>query len=694
MAQLKDLIVNGASRLVGDAFANKIQITTIAAPTSSGGSTYGTGTDGQVLKSNGTSVYWATLGTMASAAASDYVLKSGDTMTGKLTVVGNGSSAFNDYGIHFTNNSRIGENSSGGLGIYAPDKVYIRPGSSTTPGSYGLEVTTTGITVGNSDIIFATGSYASTANGVSFKDGSTIVGHIGMDNALGIYSKNDIAIRPGSGSIATTDGFNISTTAITPKKDATMNIGTSSYKFANIYGTLKGNADTASAVPLSGVTGAIDLQAIEALEGTSGLLRKTAADTWSLDTNDYITGMTILSYKHSTWNDFITAYNSNRVVYCRASSNTDPGNGSQSRLAFMAYVNNATTPTNVEFQYYRSVATHTQSQQGDQVFVYKLDSSSGWSVTTREASVKVAYDNGITGTYSNGVMTLKHANTAITAQNTQAVYPIKIDAYGHITGYGASPTTLSGYGITDAVTNVAYDSSTHNITKTINGTTSDVVVMPIIAGTGTRAAIGGVTSGTNACIASGADSFAFGYKNTASGGGSVAFGSGCICSGTDCFSIGYQNTVSANYSNALGFYNVITQSGSVAIGAGLKVSSQFQNVIGTYNIEDTNSTYCLIIGNGEADDARSNALTVDRYGNLSCGAINTYTLAAACAKGVDTSITAGSSSTNLPTTAAVVNFMQGNSLPSVTSTDNGKVLTVVNGAWAAANLPIYNGSVT
>ena len=33
-------------------------------------------------------------------------------------------------------------------------------------------------------------------------------------------------------------------------------------------------------------------------------------------------------------------------------------------------------------------------------------------------------------------------------------------------------------------------------------------------------------------------------------------------------------------------------------------------------------------------------------------------------------------------------------LPSVTSSDNGKILTVVNGAWAAASLPIYNGGVS
>lgn len=33
------------------------------------------------------------------------------------------------------------------------------------------------------------------------------------------------------------------------------------------------------------------------------------------------------------------------------------------------------------------------------------------------------------------------------------------------------------------------------------------------------------------------------------------------------------------------------------------------------------------------------------------------------------------------------------SLPSVTISDNGKVLTVVSGAWAAAELPIYDGTV-
>ena len=121
------------------------------------------------------------------------------------------------------------------------------------------------------------------------------------------------------------------------------------------------------------------------------------------DLKDAKARMVILSYGSSTWNDFIDAYTNNTVVYCRASSNSNPASGSQTRLAFMAYVNNAATPTEVEFQYYRSVSSHTDSQQGDQVYVYKLQSNGTWSVTTRDAFTKVIAGTGLTSTFSTGV---------------------------------------------------------------------------------------------------------------------------------------------------------------------------------------------------------------------------------------------------------------------------------------------------
>lgn len=163
-----------------------------------------------------------------------------------------------------------------------------------------------------------------------------------------------------------------------------------------------------TSVPVSSVnskTGAVVLTASEvgALPDDTFIPTKTSD---LINDSDFMSGMTILLYGHSTWQDFITAYTKKHVVYCRASSQSNPATGSQTRLAFMAYVNNADSPTEVEFQYYRSVSTHTTSQQGDQVYIYKLTSAGTWTVTVREASVKVAAGTGITGTYSRGTMTL------------------------------------------------------------------------------------------------------------------------------------------------------------------------------------------------------------------------------------------------------------------------------------------------
>ena len=118
------------------------------------------------------------------------------------------------------------------------------------------------------------------------------------------------------------------------------------------------------------------------------------------------TGLTVLSYGNSTWNDFITAHQTNSIVYCKASSGNNPASGTQGRLAFMAYLNSFSSPTEVEFQYYRSVSSHTDAQQGDQVFIYKLSKTDGWSYTTRNTFTKIAAGTNMTSSYSNGVLTL------------------------------------------------------------------------------------------------------------------------------------------------------------------------------------------------------------------------------------------------------------------------------------------------
>ena len=63
-------------------------------------------------------------------------------------------------------------------------------------------------------------------------------------------------------------------------------------------GTIKlysGASEYALTAPLSGISGADDLKAIEAIGETTGLLKKTAANTWTLDTSNYVTSSGITS---------------------------------------------------------------------------------------------------------------------------------------------------------------------------------------------------------------------------------------------------------------------------------------------------------------------------------------------------------------------------------------------------------------
>lgn len=158
----------------------------------------------------------------------------------------------------------------------------------------------------------------------------------------------------------------------------------------------------------------------------------------------------------NAWAKFIAAYNAGSIVYCRASSNANPATGSQTRKAFMAYVNNATNPTNVEFQYVRSQSSKSDSQQCDQVFVYKLTNASGgtWSVESRDMATKINVNSTLTKTYSSGAnasMTLgAKAMTGATSSAAGAAGIVPAPAAGNqdsvLRGdgtWGSAPVTYS-----------------------------------------------------------------------------------------------------------------------------------------------------------------------------------------------------------------------------------------------------------
>lgn len=164
---------------------------------------------------------------------------------------------------------------------------------------------------------------------------------------------------------------------------------------------------------------------VGATSSANGIAGSVPAPT-TADVNKFLSGdgtwkfgeaMTILSYGTSTWAQFLAAYQTNSVVYCRASSNSNPATGSQTRLAFMAYVNDESSPTNVEFQYYRSMSSHSATAMGDEVYVYKLTNANGgtWSVTSRPASIKeikAGTNEKIGVSWNNNVVTLSNTMTA------------------------------------------------------------------------------------------------------------------------------------------------------------------------------------------------------------------------------------------------------------------------------------------
>ena len=129
--------------------------------------------------------------------------------------------------------------------------------------------------------------------------------------------------------------------------------------------------------------------------------------------------------------------------------------------------------------------------------------------------------------------------------------------------------------------------------------------------------------------ASGAQSFAFGLSTIATGSRSVAFGNVTEASGSAAFSAGNYTVASGGISTAFGQRTEASASMSSAFGNYTQATGRAAMAIGQYNIADTNAEdsshgtgarkYLFTIGNGTADDARSNAMTVDWDGNVEIG---------------------------------------------------------------------------
>ena len=124
-------------------------------------------------------------------------------------------------------------------------------------------------------------------------------------------------------------------------------------------------------------------------------------------------------------------------------------------------------------------------------------------------------------------------------------------------------------------------------------------------------------AGSN-CHAEGSNTKTYGIGSHAEGGGTKASGDyshaegrGTIASAPQSHAEGFGTKALGLQSHTEGDSTTASGVSSHTEGSGTKASSNYQHVQGKFNVEDTDGKYAFIIGNGNGDSSRSNAIAID-----------------------------------------------------------------------------------
>lgn len=282
---------------------------------------------------------------------------------------------------------------------------------------------------------------------------------------------------------------------------------------------------------------------------------------------------------------------------------------------------------------------------------------------------------------SSGTITVGHSNVLTSAQTTQAVYPIKIDKNGHISDYGSAVTIPDVSG----KVNKTGDTMSGNLTFA----DSKGVVLEVTGSSPLSVADRTVTFKSMGIDGSGSTAysrFAF-YISPTSEQQEIHLSGIHTPTGS---SSQYNNyaaskkyvddsipsiTLNSSATTSPSFYAptdagtngyVLKSNGS---GAPTWTSATLTDTKVTQTNDTTTSAVRPILLGYDVGANETTEKVYKAYSDLTYnpstkalvlnGTINGYTLAAASAKAVDSSISASSSSTNLPTSAAVASFVEG-----------------------------------
>lgn len=176
--------------------------------------------------------------------------------------------------------------------------------------------------------------------------------------------------------------------------------------------TKANSANTASTVDLTGVTNADDLKAIEALTGTSGLLKKTAANTWGLDTTSYSSATqvnTALSGKSDTGHTHDDRYYTETEIDNKIEALSGSSSGSTSKTITSITESNGVVTAN-----YANISI-TKSQVSDFPTIPTVNDGT-FTISGNGASVVSTSANA---SANNGVNIKQGANITITTASSE-----------------------------------------------------------------------------------------------------------------------------------------------------------------------------------------------------------------------------------------------------------------------------------
>lgn len=273
-------------------------------------------------------------------------------------------------------------------------------------------------------------------------------------------------------------------------------------------------------------------------------------------------------------------------------------------------------------------------------------SLSGESYTSAEKTKLASVESGANN------YTLPIASTSTLGGIKPDGTSITIDSDGTIHGPGGGGGTVFGVkgdaetdyrtgNVNLTATNIGAAEATHYHTTLGDSSTTvlsvDTSTKSVTEGNNTVASSNFCHAEGVSTTASGGASHAEGYATTASNTGahaegesSKASGLGAHAEGHNTFAIGPYSHAEGNFSRASGAYSHAEGASTYAVNTyshaqneGTIAASAAQTALGRYNIDESSNTYAVIIGNGTADNDRSNALAVRWNGLVDVAGANT-----------------------------------------------------------------------